>query len=151
MSVISGAEFTGSGLTRAVLRGGRYIGVHALGDLAERVHEAVVDGGFCYGYHSEVDMLGHLYGPGSRAWRMQLRQVDRLVESIVEGLPPGGLLAVVADHGMVSVDTADAVDIDARRAHRGRDGYRGRAPGPTYICSPGSRRRRVGHLAGEAG
>jgi hypothetical protein len=113
VSVISGAEFTGSGLTRAVLRGGRYVGVHALGDLAERVHEAVVDGGFCYGYHSEVDMLGHLYGPGSPAWRMQLRQVDRLVESIVEGLPPGGLLAVVADHGMVSVDTADAVDIDS--------------------------------------
>ncbi len=112
VSVISGAEFTGSGLTRAVLRGGRYVGVHGLGDLAARVHEGVVGGGFCYGYHSEVDKLGHLYGPGSPAWRMQLRQVDRLVESIVEGLPPGGLLAVVADHGMVSVDTAEAVDID---------------------------------------
>ena len=44
---------------------------------------------------------------------MQLRHVDRLVESIVEGLPPGSLLAVVADHGMVSVDAADTVDIDA--------------------------------------
>ena len=31
VSVISGAEFTGSGMTRAVLRGGRYIGVHATG------------------------------------------------------------------------------------------------------------------------
>ncbi|HEX9833336.1 MAG TPA: alkaline phosphatase family protein, partial [Mycobacterium sp.] len=113
VSVISGAEFTGSGLTRAVLRGGRYIGVQALGDLAASVHQAVVDGGFCYAYHSELDMLGHLYGPGSLAWRMQLRQVDRLVESVVEGLPPGGLLAVVADHGMVSVDTADVVDIDS--------------------------------------
>ena len=61
-------------------------------------------------------MLGHLYGPGSTAWRMQLRQVDRLVESIIEGLPPGGLLAVVADHGMVSVDTADVVDIDSQTA-----------------------------------
>ena len=62
--VISGAEFTGSGLTRALLRGGRYVGVQALGDLAARVREAVVDGGFCYGYHSELDLLGHLYGPG---------------------------------------------------------------------------------------
>jgi len=114
VSVISGAEFTGSGLTRAVLRGGRYVGVHALGDLAARVGSAVVDGGFCYGYHSELDLLGHLYGPGSPAWRMQLRQVDRLVESVVEGLPPGGLLAVVADHGMVAVDTADIVDVDDR-------------------------------------
>ncbi|OBK71871.1 phosphodiesterase [Mycobacterium sp. 1274761.0] len=111
VSVVSGAEFTGSGLTRAVLRGGRYVGVLALGDLAAGVHTAVADGGFCYGYHGEVDLMGHLYGPGSAAWRMQLREVDRLVESIVEGLPPGGLLAVVADHGMVAVDD-NAVDID---------------------------------------
>ena len=116
VSVISGAEFTGSGLTRAVLRGGRYIGVQAMGDLAARVRDSVVDGGFCYAYHSELDQLGHLYGPGSPAWRMQLRQIDRLVESVVEGLPPGGLLAVVADHGMISVDTADVVDIDGDRA-----------------------------------
>ena len=113
VSVVSGAEFTGSGLTRAVLRGGRYLGVHALGDLAAEIGAAVAGGGFCYGYHSELDLLGHLYGPGSGAWRMQLRHVDRLVESIVEGLPPGGLLTVVADHGMVAVDPAEMVDIDS--------------------------------------
>jgi hypothetical protein len=112
VSVVSGAEFAGSGLSRAVLRGGDYIGVLALGDLAARVGEAVADGGFCYGYHSELDLVGHLYGPGSMAWRMQLRQVDRLVESVVEGLPPGGLLAVVADHGMVTVDGTETVDVD---------------------------------------
>ena len=112
VSVISGAEYTGSGLTRAVLRGGRYIGVQTLGDLAARVRAAVADRGFCYGYHGELDLLGHLYGPGSPAWRMQLRQVDRLVESIVDGLSPGGLLAVVADHGMVAVESPDTVDID---------------------------------------
>jgi hypothetical protein len=114
VSVISGVEFTGSGLTRAVLRGGRYVGVHALGDLAASVHAAVAGRGFCYAYHSELDLLGHVYGPGSAAWRMQLRQVDRLVESIVDGLPPGGLLAVVADHGMVAVAAPDIVDIDDR-------------------------------------
>ena len=113
VSVISGAQFAGSGLTRAVLRGGRYVGVQALGDLAACVRSALADRGFCYGYHSELDLLGHVYGPGSTAWRMQLRQVDRLVESIVEGLPPGGLLAVVADHGMVAVDDSEIVDIDA--------------------------------------
>ena len=112
VSVISGAQFTGSGLTRAVLRGGRYVGVQALGDLAACVRSAVADGGFCYGYHSELDLLGHVYGPGSTAWRMQLRQVDRLVESIVEALPPGGLLAVVADHGMVAVHESEVVDVD---------------------------------------
>jgi hypothetical protein len=114
VSVVSGAEFTGSGLTRAVLRGARYVGVHGLGDLAACVGEAVADGGFCYGYHGDLDVLGHIYGPGSAAWRMQLRQVDRLVESVVDRLPPGGLLAVVADHGMVAVDPSDVVDVDDR-------------------------------------
>ncbi len=114
VSVVSGAEFTGSGLTRAVLRGGRYVGVQALGDLAAGVRTAVADGGFCYGYHGEVDLLGHIYGPGSPAWRMQLREVDRLVESLVEGLPPGGLLAIVADHGMVVAEPDEALDIDDR-------------------------------------
>jgi hypothetical protein len=110
--VISGAEFTNSGLTRAALRGGRYVGVQALGDLAARVRDTVVDGGFCYGYHGQLDLLGHLHGPGSEPWRMQLRQVDQLVESVIDGLPRGGLLAVVADHGMVSVNKADIIDID---------------------------------------
>ncbi len=45
---------------------------------------------------------------------MQLRQVDRLVESVVEALPPGGLLAVVADHGMVA--TGELIDIDSNTA-----------------------------------
>ena len=116
VSVISGAEFAGSGLTRAVLRGGRYIGVHALGDLAANIRNTLSGNGFCYGYHSELDMLGHLYGPGSTPWRMQLRQIDRLVESVVEALPAGALLAVVADHGMVGVEAAEVVDVDATPA-----------------------------------
>ena len=130
VSVISGAEFTGSGLTRAVLRGGRYVGVQSLGDLAASVREAVVGRGFCYGYHGELDLLGHLYGPGSDAWRMQLRQVDRLVESIVEwsaaGRPPcrGGR----PRHGR-------------RRINRDRGYRRVRAPG----------RRGAGHRRGAAG
>lgn len=111
--VVSDAIFTGSGMTRAVLRGGRYVGVHALGDLAAGVLDALSAGGISYGYHSQLDLIGHLYGPATPAWRMQLRQVDRLVESIVDALPPGALLAVVADHGMVEVDLDASVDVDA--------------------------------------
>ncbi|MFV1366652.1 nucleotide pyrophosphatase/phosphodiesterase family protein [Mycolicibacterium elephantis] len=116
VNIISGAQFTNSGLTRAALRGGQYVGVHALGDLASKVRETLSTNGFCYAYHSELDLLGHLYGPGSPAWRMQLRHVDRLVESILEEMPPGGLLAVVADHGMVRVDPGDILDIDNHKA-----------------------------------
>jgi hypothetical protein len=34
----------------------------------------------------------------------------------VDGLPGGALLAVVADHGMVAIDAAEAIDIDACEA-----------------------------------
>ena len=112
ISVVSNAQFADSGLTRAVLRGARYVGVQGLGDLAAGVREGIADRGFCYGYHGDLDLIGHLHGPGSLPWRLQLRQIDRLVESVVESLPPGGLLAVVADHGMVGVGDADRVDVD---------------------------------------
>lgn len=112
VSVISAAEFAGSGLTRAVLRGGRYFGVHAIGDLVAAIGTSIAECGFCYAYHADLDLVGHLHGPGSDAWRMQLRQVDLLVESIAGALPRGGLLAVVADHGMVALGE-DVVDADA--------------------------------------
>ena len=112
VTVVNRAEFVDSGMTRAVLRGGRYVGVQGPGDLAAGIRTALAAGGFCYGYHGDLDLLGHLYGPGSEAWRMQLRHVDRLVESVVDGLPPGGLLVVVADHGMVAVDPSQLVDVD---------------------------------------
>ncbi len=112
VSVVSAPEFADSGLTRAALRGARYIGVHGLGDLAAQLGDAVAGGGLCFGYHADLDLLGHLYGPGSSAWRMQLRQVDRLVESVCSALPTGGMLAVVADHGMVALDAAEVVDLD---------------------------------------
>lgn len=115
VSVVSGAQFAGSGLTRAVLRGGTYVGVHTMGDLASTVRSVLADRGFCYGYHADLDLVGHLHGPGSEAWRLQLRQVDTLVESIVEGLPRGGLLAVVADHGMIALDD-NVVDLDVSAA-----------------------------------
>jgi predicted AlkP superfamily pyrophosphatase or phosphodiesterase len=118
VSVVSKAEFVDSGLTRAVLRGARYVGVQGLGDLAAGVREAVAGSGFCYGYHGDLDLLGHLHGPGSLAWRLQLRQIDRLAASVVEGLPPGGLLAIVADHGMVGVDDSDRIDLDGNDALR---------------------------------
>jgi hypothetical protein len=103
VTTVSPSEFRGSGLTRAALRGGNYHGVHALGDLAAGVIESLSGPGqrLGYAYHAHLDSLGHLHGPGTLPWRLQLRQVDRLVETIVEHLPPDTLLAVTGDHGMV--------------------------------------------------
>ncbi|MBW0088640.1 alkaline phosphatase family protein [Pseudonocardia sp. KRD-184] len=114
VTVVSQRVFRGSGLTRAALRGGRFRGTHALGDLAAEVLAALAGPGrrLCYGYHADLDAMGHLHGPGSLAWRMQLAQVDRLVQRIAEDLPPGAVLAVTGDHGMVAVDRIHDADTD---------------------------------------
>jgi predicted AlkP superfamily pyrophosphatase or phosphodiesterase len=105
----------GSGLSRAVLRGGEFRGVHALGDLASRALEALRDDerSLCYAYHADLDVLGHRYGPGSDPWRFQLAHIDRLAAAIAGGLPREGMLVVTADHGMVAVGEEDHIDFDA--------------------------------------
>ncbi|GAA4932452.1 putative AlkP superfamily pyrophosphatase or phosphodiesterase [Actinomycetospora succinea] len=110
-----------SGLTRAALRGGRFHGVSALGDLGAEVLDALATDAaeertFCYAYHGDLDMIGHTHGPGSRPWRLQLAVVDRLVAAIAEDLPSDTVLAVVADHGMIGTDPGWRIDIDTTPA-----------------------------------
>ncbi|MEJ2888760.1 alkaline phosphatase family protein [Actinomycetospora aeridis] len=110
-----------SGLTRAALRGGRFHGVSALGDLGAEVLDALTTDSaeertFCYAYHGDLDMIGHQHGPGSRPWRLQLAVVDRLVAAIAEDLPSDTVLAVVADHGMIGTDAGWRIDIDTTPA-----------------------------------
>lgn len=106
--------FEGSGLTRAVLRGGRFVGVSAYGDLLAQVVHAVraTDRSLVYCYVSEVDTLGHIYGPESEAWLAQLTVVDRFVEQLASALPDGTRLFVTADHGMVDASRGRRVDFD---------------------------------------
>ena len=112
VTVVSARRFENSGLTRAALRGGRFRGVTALGDLAAEMITALRRPGrqLCYGYHADLDGLGHEHGPGSLPWRLQLSAVDRLAALVAEHLPKDALLAVTGDHGMVTRDRT--VDID---------------------------------------
>jgi hypothetical protein len=103
-----------SGLTRAVLRGGEFRNAYALGDLVTQVRDALrPEPSFCYAYQGDLDLVGHVYGPGSDPWRYQLRVADRLAADIAGTLPADALLAVVADHGMVRLTAEDMVDADA--------------------------------------
>ena len=106
VTVVSARRFKNSGLTRAALRGGEFRGVTALGDLAAEMVTALRGPGLrlVYGYHADLDALGHEYGPGSLPWRMQLGAVDRLAALVAENLPSDAVLAVTGDHGMVTVD-----------------------------------------------
>ncbi|MCW2633158.1 MAG: alkaline phosphatase family protein [Pseudonocardia sp.] len=113
-------EFEDSGLTRAALRGARFHGVYALGDLAAEVIDAMRAPApvFCYAYHAHLDGLGHAHGPGSWPWRLQLSMIDDLVARIAEHLQPDGLIVVTGDHGMVEVPATRRVDADTDEALR---------------------------------
>lgn len=105
-TVVSARQFRNSGLTLAALRGGRFRGVTAMGDLVAEMVTALRRPGLqlVYGYHADLDALGHEHGPGSLPWRMQLAAVDRLAALIADNLPTDALLAVTGDHGMITVD-----------------------------------------------
>jgi hypothetical protein len=114
VTVVSARRFRNSGLTRAALRGGTFRGVMALGDLAAEMITALRGPGhrLVYGYHADLDALGHEHGPGSLPWRLQLSAVDRVAALIAEHLPADAVLAVTGDHGMVGVDRRFDADTD---------------------------------------
>jgi hypothetical protein len=115
VQLVGPRDLEGSGLTRAVLRGGQFRGAYAFGDLISQVLRALREHAriLCYAYHADLDALGHGYGPGSDAWRHQLSIVDQVAARIAAGLPKDGMLLVTADHGMVAVADEDRVDFDA--------------------------------------
>ena len=63
-------------------------------------------------YHPDLDTVGHEYGVASDAWSFQLAHVDRLAEQIAGSLPPGSVLYVTGDHGMVDAGPDDRIDVD---------------------------------------
>lgn len=107
-------KFDGTGLTRAALRGGTFTGAITHGDLVPHTATAATsaDRTLTYCYVSELDTIGHVYGPGTPPWRQQLRLIDLLVRELVTALGPTVTLYVTADHGMVTVSDDDKFDAD---------------------------------------
>jgi hypothetical protein len=144
VSIVSARDFDGTGLTRAVFRGGGYTGTTTAGDaialaadMSDRGHRSLV-----YAYISELDFVGHVRGPGTDAWVAQLQLVDRHVEALAARLPAGTSLFVTADHGMAEMIQAETVDADADGSPL-RDGVHAIAGEP--------RMRHVHVMAGAAG
>jgi len=111
-------NFAGTGLTRAVLRGGRWGGTYSEGDAVARAVEASGRGNrsLVYVYVSALDLVGHLRGPDTDSWRAQLGIVDHIAERIAAGLGSDTAMYVTADHGMVFVPDEAKVDYDGSPA-----------------------------------
>ena len=118
VTVAAPASFDGSGLTRAVLRGGTYRGAVTGGDaIATAVAGSRAgDRSLVYCYTPDLDLTGHVRGVDSEAWREQLRLIDGFAEQLASRLPAGTVLHVTADHGMVDVSDDARVDADATPA-----------------------------------
>lgn len=105
--------FDGSGLTRAALRGGRFI---AADTLAARVEAAVTAAGraprtLTYLYWGDLDKVGHVHGCDSWQWGDELETIDRELARLADRLPADCSLTITADHGMVDVAHADRLDL----------------------------------------
>jgi Type I phosphodiesterase / nucleotide pyrophosphatase len=105
--------FDGDGLTEFGLRGGAYLGADSVGERVAAVEHAVRAGdrSLVYVYYGDLDATGHRMGCESRAWQREVTHVDRVVEQIAGTLPPGSLLIVTADHGMVDIAADDRWDL----------------------------------------
>lgn len=111
VTTLGEAKFAGSGLTHAVLRGGRFVGADKLADRIDVALEAARQPGVSYCYWGELDAAGHKHGWGSEEWVAALEDADRELRSLAQRLPKGVVMVVTADHGMVDVPGAPRWDV----------------------------------------
>lgn len=113
------ADFRDSGLTRAAFRAeGAYLPANTLEEIGRAVTATVSHTSrvsrFVYAYFGDLDMIGHIHGPGSPQWLHSLREVDAFIADLATDLPTNCRLVVTADHGMVTAETS--IDIDTTPA-----------------------------------
>ena len=97
-------RYEDSGFTRATMRGARYRGANRADELISQAgiaHKSAPS--FSYIYVNWLDSAGHSDGVGSEKWLAALRNVNELVESLMNSLPRGTALYLTADHGMINV------------------------------------------------
>ncbi len=101
--VVVRAEFRDSGFTRAHLSGCRHVPYRMPSTLvAEIMHQLGQGEPFVYAYYDGIDKVAHEYGLDA-FYDAELVFVDRMVEYLVQELPPGVALVITSDHGQVDV------------------------------------------------
>lgn len=109
---VSMPAYQGSALTRAALRGGRFVGA---GSTLARISQASEilrqrTPTFMYLYWGELDQAGHKHGCTSERWLESLEELDHGLKRLTSRLGPETLVLLTADHGMVDIPSEDRVD-----------------------------------------
>ncbi len=112
--VVADESYRTSGLTRAAWRGADYHGVSRPGDLPAATAAALAGNDVClaHTYYPTLDRVGHVRGPDSDEFAVELAAVDALVAETVDRLPPDSALLVTGDHGMLAVPPEARIDLD---------------------------------------
>ncbi|MHC6231228.1 alkaline phosphatase family protein [Arthrobacter sp. MMS24-T111] len=118
VSTVSLAQFNGSPMTRAALRGGRFISGTTAHARTGAAADAMAGAGpsLMYFYVNELDKAGHRYGCRSEQWEHQLEELDATVKRLNSSLPAGTTILLTADHGMLDISESQRIDFSADSA-----------------------------------
>ena len=101
--VVTRADKTESGFTRAHMAGARLYGWRVASTIVATVDALLADGErFVYAYYDGVDKVAHEFGFGPE-YDAEVVAADRIVGDVIQVLPAGAALVVVSDHGQVDV------------------------------------------------
>jgi hypothetical protein len=117
VTVVVDDDFPDSGLTRAVLRGGERRtarGLAATLDLAVGAVAAADGPALAYCHHPQVDWAGHVHGACSQEWSDAVDDVDHVLAALRRRLPTDVAVLVTSDHGMLTIEEQDVVELADR-------------------------------------
>ncbi len=115
VTTVSLPQFSDSAMTRAALRGGRYVTATTSHARTAAAAETMAGSGrsLMYFYVNELDKAGHRHGCQSPQWEHQLEELDATVKRLSATLPAGTTILLTADHGMLDVPESQRIDYAA--------------------------------------
>ena len=104
-------KFASSPLTMAAFRGATYIPNMSPTDRITAACKAAATPGLTYLYIRDADKTGHNYGWNSDKWIGAFERIDARLNLLRRQAPKGTLIVITADHGMISTDPEQRIDI----------------------------------------
>lgn len=112
VATVSLGTFASSALTRAALRGPKFVAANSVAARTRATTEIFAKNrhALVYTYFNELDKAGHKFGVDSDQWRHTLEELDYHLKLMVSRLPAETSVLITGDHGMVDVAQAQRID-----------------------------------------